>query len=160
MKNGTQLFAGLTNLVFDEDDDGVVELGQGLEVRRTYAHLNNSFIVAFSPAPPGKHNPTPWRAAQGGAGYDVFAELFIPSSYQHHKLSNLEVAKVILCLMRLRLSPSISLALISPTSLSDASVKTDSSIPLIPIEVAERFLKLEFQDESLAIHQLYYVRNN
>ena len=48
-------------------DPAAFSLGRGIEVTRTYAHMMAHFMIAYSPAPPGKHHPAPWSAVDGGA---------------------------------------------------------------------------------------------
>lgn len=66
------LHAGLSGL---ELEDESFDLGDGLRLSKTYAHLMSPFLMAFAPAPPGGHHPAPWRAASGGFSFDVNAEL-------------------------------------------------------------------------------------
>ena len=69
------IFAGLAGLELDCEE---YSLGGDGTLRKTYAHLMAPFLMAFAPAPPGKHHLAPWKAASGGLGYDVLAELRVP----------------------------------------------------------------------------------
>ncbi|HJP95850.1 MAG TPA: hypothetical protein VJ843_00605 [Candidatus Saccharimonadales bacterium] len=47
------------------------DLGEGVEIRKTYAYLFSTNMMAFSrPGPEGYH-PAPWKTAKGGFGYDI-----------------------------------------------------------------------------------------
>ena len=70
------LFFGLHGLQLPES---VFELGNGVVVRETYAHIFAPFMVAFTPPEePTKHHSGPWSAASGGISYDISAELVVP----------------------------------------------------------------------------------
>lgn len=55
------------------------DLGRGITLRSTYAHLFAASMMAFARASEGKPHPAPWRAARGGYGYDIEAELAVPT---------------------------------------------------------------------------------
>ena len=66
------VYVGLSGLELAEDS---FDIGEGICLRKTYAHLMAPFMMAFKPAPPGGHHPAPWKAASGGFSFDVNAEL-------------------------------------------------------------------------------------
>lgn len=80
--NQVPLYAGLAGIQLDFD---TLDLGDGIQLRRTYAYLMTPFLMAFAPAPPGKIHPAPWHAASGGFAYDIHAELFIPEGFAPSK---------------------------------------------------------------------------
>src|SRR6266446_1572488 len=47
------------------------DLGEGAVLRATYAHVMSPFLMAFSPAEPGRPHPPPWNAVSGGLSHDV-----------------------------------------------------------------------------------------
>jgi len=100
-------YAGLSGLALDADE---YDLGQGLLLRKTYAHLMRPMMLAFKePASPGMHHPAPWIPSSAGDAIDMRTELVIPGGYAHHKLDRLVVAKTIVTLMRIFVDPEISL---------------------------------------------------
>ncbi|MGD1155987.1 MAG: hypothetical protein ABSA41_09180 [Terriglobia bacterium] len=54
------------------------ELGEGVVLRRTYAHLMSPCIMAFARPGPHRYHPGPWKAAKGGFGYDIEVEVRSP----------------------------------------------------------------------------------
>jgi len=76
MHNKTKhLFAGLSHVSCE--DEGY-DLGHGVFLKPTYAHLFSTGMMAFKKPAPGKHHPGPWCAVGGGFAYDINLELAIP----------------------------------------------------------------------------------
>lgn len=74
--DGTHIYAGLTNVKLDAP---AYDLGNGVMLTETYAHLMAPHLMAFDrPASKGEHNGGEIRAAQGGFGYDIEVQLTIP----------------------------------------------------------------------------------
>jgi len=154
----SDIFVGLSGVQLDFDE---IELGQGIILRHTYAHLMSPFLMAFAPAPPGKPHPTPWKAAQGGLGFDVSAELFVPQSFNTGNMDNIGVAKVISTLMRLWASPSITLPVVSNISFSTAAEAKDNEAHFMPLEIKARCFQLEAPESTcLTIEDLQWIKDN
>jgi hypothetical protein len=86
----------------------VIELGKGIQLRSTFAHLFGTDILAFErPATPYSYHPGPWQAVSPKAGVDILAELFVPKEYINQKLSNLAIGHTIISLLRLWADPKI-----------------------------------------------------
>ena len=153
-------YAGLTDLqLYPEEDWDNYELGEGLVIRRTYAHLMSSHTMAFEkPKAPGLHHPAPWKATTQFEGFDVQTELFIPPTYRG-KLPPYEVARVIVCMMRLFVNPKIRFLVESSHSLSDVGGLDSKDIYIVPIETSRQFIDLAFQNSEDAADRLYWVRN-
>jgi hypothetical protein len=68
------LHAGISNIVLEPD---AFDLGDGITIRRTYAHLMAHFVMAFASPPPGSFHPGPWKAANGAGAFaaDIAADL-------------------------------------------------------------------------------------
>jgi hypothetical protein len=107
---GGDIHAGLSGL---ELADGPFDLGEGIWLRQTYAHLFAPFMLAFKPAPPGNHHPGPWKAASGGFSYNVNAELLIPADIEGRFESKIGVARTLVFLLRLGVNPAITLPVFS-----------------------------------------------
>ncbi len=150
------LFLGLTGLKLDFDQ---LEFGKGIVLRRTYAHLMAPYLMAFAPAPLGKHHPGPLKPAGGGGGFDIVAELALPVMSEHTPVSNLSIGKVFVALMRLWASPSISAPVVSSGSFSDGA--TDSRANFTPLEVGDRYFRLQATGlEVITRDHLEWVRVN
>ena len=156
------LYAGLTNLKLLSDWDEF-DLGEGLVIRPTYAHLMTSNTMAFNPpAKPGMHHPAPWKATSKHEGFDVHAELFIPSSYKPKNLTHHEVARTIVVMMRLFCDPQIRFLVQASHSLSEIANVPDREIQIDPIESTAMYVSLGFADPADtdgAASRLYWVRN-
>jgi hypothetical protein len=156
------LYAGLTNLKLLSDWEEF-DLGEGLFIRPTYAHLMVSNTMAFnSPAKPGMHHPAPWKATSQHEAFDVHAELFIPSSYKPKNLTHYEVARTIVVMMRLFCDPQIRFLVRASHSLSEIAKVPDREIQIDPIESTPMYFSLDFADPTDldgAASRLYWVRN-
>lgn len=118
IQRGTEhdLYGGLSGLSLEPQQ---FELGKGIVLSRTYAHLMSHYLMAFSPAPPGKHHPAPWKAAGGGAAVDIAAELFVPATCHVEHLDNLNTIWWIVALLRLRAATTISVPVVSTEPFSN-----------------------------------------
>lgn len=70
------LYAGIAHVTYTGQP---FDLGHGIILRSTYAHLFAPNMMAFARAPEGKPHPAPWHAAQGGLSYDIEIELAVPT---------------------------------------------------------------------------------
>jgi len=74
---GEYLYGGLSGAELPTDS---FELGEGVVLKRTYAHLMSPCLMAFMrPGPEGIH-PAPWKAARGGYSYDIEIEIRVPNT--------------------------------------------------------------------------------
>jgi len=108
--NSVDLYAGLYGLVPVPE---TFDLGHGAVISRTYAHFFAPFMMAFSPAPPGKHHPGPWKPAKGGLALDITAEVFLPATTSIPQLDRVNTVWWIVALMRLHATTSVSVPVIS-----------------------------------------------
>src|SRR6201986_534319 len=93
------IFAGLPRGAYVGEP---LDLGHGIVLRSTYAHLFAANMMAFTRAPAGEPHPPPWRAAGGGGGYDVEVELAVPTAgKQPRGLSAEDAVWLIAALLRL-----------------------------------------------------------
>lgn len=151
------LIVGYSGLSFNTQS---FDLSHGVELRSVYAHLMAPFMLAFSPAAPGSHHPGPWRAAQGGLGFDVLAELFIPASIEQtlgHDPS--VVAWIVTALVRLRVGPRLRAPVLSTISFREASAARLGA-HFRAVEVEPQVLKLDIADRAADIDSLTWVRDN
>lgn len=126
------IVAGLSGITLEGD---TFELGQGVVVRKTYAHLIGAFLVAFSPPPPGKPHPPPWKPARTGFGADIVAELFIPQVTLNLATNErLDLVQLIVALIRLWSTPSITAPILSNMPFAKAKDAPDNEAFLWPYE--------------------------
>jgi len=136
---GGDIHAGLSGIELAEES---FELGEGIFLRKAYAHLFAPFMMAFKPAPPGKHHPGPWKAASGGFSFDVTAELFIPARIELAFDSKIGVDRTLLFLLRLGVNPAITLPIFSNYPFSTLAKITNAEAELFPFEVQHRYFPL------------------
>lgn len=127
----TNLYAGLSGFALTCNR---FELGQGVVISQTYAHFMAPFLMAFAPAAPGKPHPTPWKAAKGGLGIDIAAELYLPMGVRLETLDRLNTIWWIVALLRLKATTAAFVPVISTEPF--ASIPHIQQEPeLLPIEI-------------------------
>jgi hypothetical protein len=136
---GGNLHAGLSGLELQEPS---FDLGFGLTLSKTYAHLMAPFTLAFKPALRGSHHPAPWKAAQGGNSFDISAELYVPEEIEGEFGSKIEVAQTVLFLLRLGVNPATTLPVFSNHAFAALPEVRDNEARLFPYEVQPRHFPL------------------
>lgn len=162
MKSGhSRFYAGLSNIVYEGKP---FHLGHGVVLRSTYAHFFGPNLVAFARASEGKHHPGPWRAARGGFGYDVEAELTVPTDRElPGSLSSEETIWLIAALIRLARHPYVTVPVISNVPFEEAAMSKQESM-FWPFETVPRMLRvngaitLHLSKETLAWIKLVWSR--
>jgi hypothetical protein len=69
------IFGGIMNVKLA---DTSFDLGGGIQLKQTFAHLMSVNMMAFAPPKEERHHPGPWKAARGGFGYDINVEIQVP----------------------------------------------------------------------------------
>jgi len=157
----TTFYAGLAGLHLPDGTDEI-DLGQGLVLRRTYAHLMSSYTMAFKPPEaPGKHHPAPWMATTRHDGFDVHTELVIPAGYKPPgHLKPFEVARTITSVLRLFVDPTIRFLVQSTHSLSEVATIADHEIAITPVESTKQYIQLALVSSGNAPARLAWVRDH
>lgn len=126
------LYAGLSGLTLPVES---FDLGHGVSLRKTYAHLTSPCMMAFSPPlKEGGYHPPPWRAARGGFAYDITVELRVPNQSLPGGFEPKETLWWILALLRIGYAPSIAAPVTIDMPFADAP--TSALEPTItPFEV-------------------------
>jgi hypothetical protein len=115
------------------------DLGHGVTITQTYAHLMAPFMMAFAPAPPGKPHPAPWRAAKGGFGFDITVQVEAPP-HLPVPLDQKDTLWLLAALLRLRIGPRLIVPVLANAPFAQALKSED--ITFWPLEVEPRFLDL------------------
>jgi len=140
MDTSKGLFAGLAGVKLESD---AYALGSGVRLKQTYAHLMAPFMMAYAPAPPGKHHPTPWSAASGGLAFDIHVELEVPSTALTGLSLDPEfIAWWITALLRLRAGPVFCVPVVGEQSF-EAAKASHNDAKYYPIETESRILTLD-----------------
>ena len=138
--NEIDLYAGIAGASVEVES---FHFGDGIVLSKTFAHLMAPFLMAFAPAEPGKHHPAPWKAAQGGFGFDVLAQLKIPKEFNPPRwFDHLNTAWWFAALLRLRATPLISVPVIANEPFSKAP-EIEHEIQFWPVETEPRRLILD-----------------
>ena len=141
------LFAGLAGIPMGEDH---YDLGHGVTLSRTFAHLNGSFILAFAhPKSPGEAHPAPWPSVPGGSSFDVVAELRVPAQVPKGMGTSMDVARTVLMMLRLGVHPGIASPVIANFPLASMPGRHANEVWLRANERSERFFRVE--SEATAI---------
>jgi len=136
------------------------DLGEGISIRTTYAHLIGAFLVAFSPAESGQHHPPPCKSARTGIGIDIVAELHIPQATMGLSTNErLDLVQLIVALLRLWVTPTVTAPMLSNIPFASAKDVPDNEAYLWPYEF--RGFEHPFQrDGGVEDGALDWVRDN
>jgi hypothetical protein len=119
------------------------DLGSGITLSKTFAHLMAPFLMAFGRAEPGRPHPAPWRAAKGGFGFDVLAQIHVPREFSPPRwFDRLNTVWWFVALLRFRASPYLVVPVVASGAFAKA-VKDDEEIHFWPMEVESRLLMIE-----------------
>jgi hypothetical protein len=77
--NDSPIYAGIAEVNIDLIE---FDFGEGVSLRKTYAHIFAPYLAAFTPAEPGKPHPAPWKAVSGGVSFDIRAEIYLPLGFK------------------------------------------------------------------------------
>jgi hypothetical protein len=151
------LYAGLAHVTHAGDP---FDLGHGLTLRSTYAHLMSVHMMAFKKAEQGGHHPPPWRAAHGGFSYDIEAEIVVPlEQAMPGKLNSEDTAWLIAALLRLARYPYLMIPVFSDHPFSDAAMSEREPV-LRPFEIEPRILAPAGQTDAVfTAKDLEWVRS-
>jgi hypothetical protein len=135
------LYAGLSDVVLLPER---FELGQGVIISQTYAHLMAPFIMAFAPAAPGKPHPSPWKPAGEGFHIDITAELYLPAACHLVSLDRLNTVWWIAALLRLKATALLYVPVISSERFSSIPA-IEQEPELFPLEIFTHRIPPEHQ---------------
>lgn len=133
-------------------------MGDGVVLSKTYAHLMAPFVMAFKPAPTGGAHPAPWKAALGGFGVDINAELMLPLSVAQTYELRVDVARTILFLLRLWVNPATTLPVFSSQPFEILSRAPDNAATLLSYETERRHFPLGIVGGRLSETNVAWVR--
>lgn len=134
------LYAGISGIPMAEDR---YDLGGGLSLERTFTHLMGSFFMAFSaPKEPGQHHPGPWKSVPGATSFDVIAELRVPYELPAAVGTQMDVARMVMMLLRLGVHPGIGSPVVANYPLASMPQRPDTEIWLRANEQLPRFFSV------------------
>lgn len=140
MNTSNGVFAGLAGVRLETLESS---LGSGIRIMQTYAHLMAPFMMAYTPADPGRPHPAPWSASSGGLAFDIYVQLEVPTT----TLTSLSLdpefmAWWVTALLRLRVGPAFTVPVIGQQSFEVAKTNHNSAM-YSPIETESRILVLD-----------------
>lgn len=119
------------------------DFGQGITLSKIYAYLMAPFMMAFGRPEPRKPHPAPWRAAKGGLGFDILAQIHVPRDFAPPQwFDRLNTIWWFVALLRFRASPYLTVPVVASGSFAKG-VKDDEEIHFWPMEVEQRLLLIE-----------------
>ena len=151
------LFVGLSGLQLT---GGSINLANGVKLESTFAHVMMPVTVAFSPPNDQGYHPPPWKAARGGFGHDITAQLIIPAAATTTVIERLEMARVITFLIRLWSDPSITMPAASNMDFSRIAEAADGAAYIVTLEGRPRSFCLEPASKSEIHAGLQWVVQN
>ncbi len=118
-----------------------LELGGGITISRTYAHLMAPFLMAFHPPVNGLH-PAPWRPASGGLGWDILGQIHVPKDFKIEGWwDRINIVWWVIALLRFRASPFLTVPVVANGPFADGvSVE---GIQYWPVEIENRMVWVE-----------------
>ena len=147
MDTSKGLFAGLAGI---ELEPAEYALGSGVRLTQTYAHLMAHFMMAYSPAPPGQHHPTPWSAAGGGIAFDIHVQLEVPAATLVGLSLDPEfIPWWITALLRLKVGPVFCVPVMGEQSFDNAKTRYNEA-KYYPIETEPKILVLDSNARHIA----------
>lgn len=135
------LFAGLAGIPMAENH---YDLGHGVTLSRTFAHLNGAFVLALAPPKaPGEPHPGPWLSVPGGVSFDVVAELRVPAQVPKRMGTSMDIARTVLMMLRLGVHPGIASPVIANFPLDSMPRRPADQVWLRANERSERFFRVD-----------------
>ena len=136
-------------------------LGTGLVIRRTFAHVMAPYLLAFAPPPrPRAPHPAPWKAARGGIGFDVLAEIALDTEARPTRFTRLNTLWWALALIRLRTGAPVRMPVVFCIPYPEAAHRDDEPV-FWPMEMAPTQLCLCLDPPSvIAEGDLIWVRDH
>jgi hypothetical protein len=117
-----------------------VELGGGVTLCSTFAHMMAPFLMAFAQPEGKKPHPGPWSAVRGGLAFDIHLQLYIPEvlSVLPQWFDRLNTVWWIAALLRLRTGWPLQVPVIADSPFSEIPANWDSAVAL-PVEIVPRY---------------------
>lgn len=151
------LYAGVAHVTYTGEP---FDLGHGIALKSTYAHLFAANMMAFARATEGKPHPAPWRAARGGLSYDIEIELAVPTCQKlPGGLGAEDVVWLIAALLRLAEYPGLMVPVITDVPFGAAAASKQEPL-LRPLETEPRIFRAANHEVShLEADNLSWVRS-
>jgi hypothetical protein len=151
------LHAGIADIDLPVDE---IDFGKGIILRKTYCYVFAPYMAAFSPAKPGHHHPTPWKAVSGGVSYEILAELFIPVELDiKNWFDRVNTIWWFAALIRLKGNPIAIVPVLASHPFSEMATMTGEP-KFWPIEFQRRRLLVDKPSRELTIEALEWIQQH
>jgi len=145
------IFGGIMNVKLA---DPSFDLGGGVQLKQTFAHLMSVNMMAFAPPKEERHHPGPWRAARGGFGYDINVEIQVPiDGTRSSSLQAMETIWLFAALVRLARCPYLMVPVISSHPF-DAIRDSEEEPTLEPLETESRLFAPSERSNTVLDYEL------
>jgi hypothetical protein len=135
--NDQDIYAGLSGLKLPIEE---FELGHGIVLSETYAHVFGPYMAAFKEAEKGKAHPAPWKAVGGGIAFDIWLELTLPKETTIFKnIDRLNTIWIIAALIRIKVLPFVKVPVISNIKFKEIATSKEEA-NFHPIEIRQNNL--------------------
>jgi hypothetical protein len=153
--NTESVYAGISGVRTSVEQ---YDLGLGLTLSKTYAHLIAPLLMAFTEAEPGKPHPAPWSTVRGGKESDIYVQLHIPSSFKEPDFyDRLGTVWWIIALIRLRGAFRAQVTVIADRPFDKIASQWQSAT-ILPIEISPRQLETEASLMELSAEDLEWIK--
>lgn len=154
--DAVDLYAGISGASLQTDE---FDLGGGVILSQTYAHLMAPFMMAFSPAPPGQHHPAPWKSAEGGFSFDILVQLHVRKDFDtSERFNKLNTVWWLVALLRFRSAHSIIAPVVANEPFNRATEA--DQIRFWPVEIDPNRLHLAVSPSILLESDLIWIRDH
>jgi hypothetical protein len=131
------LYAGLSHVTYKGEP---FDLGHGITLRSSYAHLFATNMLAVARNDSGRAHPGPWYAASGGFNYDIDAEMAVSTELVlPGGLAPYDAIWLLAALLRLSEHPYLMVPVVSDLPFDETS-KSKRGPTLKTFEVAPRIV--------------------
>tara|TARA_B110000196_G_scaffold319254_1_gene336788 strand:+ start:77 stop:955 length:879 start_codon:yes stop_codon:yes gene_type:complete len=131
MFDNSALSIGIAGVEIDFDK---LELGHGIEVRKSFAHYMAPHMVSLESPTKEKLAPSPWLTVKGSFDLKISWEIYIPEDFSISGLNKSDLLGYIITMMRLGVSPQINCPVISTSSFFDKEQFYESDPVVVQFE--------------------------
>lgn len=151
------LYIGLTGAEMQPE---TFDLGDGLLLRKTYAHLMKPLVLAFTPAAPGKAHPGPWKSIQGQSGYDIRIELQVHETvFNLYASSDMNISWWIVALFRILCAPRFVAPILSRVEIKSIP-EIDEEVNVFPLESGRIRIAIGESVDLIETEKLEWVKTH
>jgi len=154
-----EIFAGIAGIELPVSQ---FELGHGISLESTYAHVMAPYLAAFAkPETPGKHHPTPWKTVSGGLAHDINVQLHIPlETGLKNWFNRLDIVWLIVAMIRATGGLQATVPVVASESFS--RIRDMKEEPFFwPVEMQHRrLLGYSHRVQQVSLHALEWIRDH